>query len=151
MAGSDPSPVDKATVGGPIDSDLPTITHANGMAILDKYFPKSAINSRPVDGAVAPGELSTSIADIGCQNSPFVPSILSLAPEEINTGPDMVSSASPIPHPHQTTGGFEMSTPNTSLPQSVSSCGNSSSCSSSETDGTDIGLLDIATHTPFTR
>ena len=44
-----------------------------------------------------------------------------------------------------------MSTPNTSSLQSVSSCGNSSSCSSSETNGTDIGLLDIATHTPFAR
>ena len=44
-----------------------------------------------------------------------------------------------------------MSTPNTGLPESVSSCGDSSSCPSSETDGTDIGLLDVVTHTPFAR
>ncbi|KAH8759537.1 hypothetical protein F5882DRAFT_384523 [Hyaloscypha sp. PMI_1271] len=125
------SPVDETTVDRPVDSDLPTITHADGIAILDEYFPISAIDSRPLNGAVAPDELSTPTAD---------------------TSPDIVfSESSSIPNPHQATGGFDLSTPNTGSPQSVSSCGDSPSYPSSETNGTDIGLLDIATHTPFAR
>ncbi|KAN0117099.1 hypothetical protein V8E51_003076 [Hyaloscypha variabilis] len=152
MANSEPSLVDEATVGRPVDSDLPTITHADGMAILDEYFPISAIDSRPLNGAVAPGELSTSIADTACRNFPLVPSIPSLAPENLNTTPDLISSKSHrIPDPHQATGGVEMSAPNTGSPESVSSCGDSSSCPSSETDGTNIGSLDIVTHPPFAR
>jgi hypothetical protein len=146
------SPVDETAVGRPVDSDLPMITHADGIAILDEYFPKSTIESRPLKGAVAPDELSTSTADITCRDFPLVPLTPSLAPEELDTSPDIVSSESPrIPNLHQATGGFEMPTPNASSLQSVSSCGNSSSCISSETDSTDIGLLDIATHTPFAR
>jgi hypothetical protein len=56
------SPIDETTVGGTVDSDLPTITHADGMAILDEYFPKSAIDSRLLNSAVAPDELPTLVA-----------------------------------------------------------------------------------------
>jgi hypothetical protein len=141
----------KTTVSRQVDSNLFTITHANRIVILDKYFPKSAINSRPVDSVVAPDELLTFTADIGCQNSPFIPLIPSLTPKKINTSLDKVSSASFIPYPYQTTGGFEMSTLNTSSLQSVSSCRNSLSYLSSETNSTNIGLLDITTHTSFAR
>jgi hypothetical protein len=146
------SPVDKTAAGRPVDSDLPTITHTNGMAILDKYFPKPAIDSRPLNSAVAPNQLPTSIANPAYRDSPLIPSIPSLAPKDLSTSPDIVFSKShSIPNPHQATGGFEMSTPNTGLPKSVSSYGDSSSCPSSETNSTNIGLLDIVTHTPFAR
>lgn len=36
-------------------------------------------------------------------------------------------------------------------PESVSSCRDSTNCPSSETNGTDIDLPDIVTHTPFAR
>ena len=145
------SPVDETT-GRPVDSDPPTITHADRMAILDEYFPISVIDSRPLNGAVAPDELSTSTADTACPNFPLVPLIPCLAPEELNTRPGIVSLEFPsIPDPYQATGGVEMLTANTGLPESVSSCGDSSSCLSSETDGTDIGSLDIVTQTPFVR
>lgn len=45
-----PIEIDEITVGGIVESDLPTMTHAGGIAILDEYFPKSAINSRPLNG-----------------------------------------------------------------------------------------------------
>jgi len=146
------SPVDKTTVGGIVESYLPTITHTDGIAILDEYFPQSAIDSRPLNGAVAPDELPTFIADTTCRNSPLVSSIPSLAPGALGGSPDTVSSKAPdILDPHQAISGFEMSTPNTGSPESASSCRDLTSCPSSETDGTDISLPDIATHTPFAR
>jgi hypothetical protein len=147
-----PIAVDETTVGGVVETDLPAITYADGMAILDEYFPISAVDSRPLNCAVAPDELSMSTTDTACRNFPLVPSILSFTPEESNTSLDIISSESfTLPSPHQSTSGFEMSTPNTSLPQLLSSCGDSSSCSSSETDGTDFGSLGIATNTPLAR
>ena len=107
-----PIAVDETTVGGAVETDLPTITHADGMAILDEYFPISAIDSRPLNSAVAPDELSTSTTDTACRNFPLVPSILSLAPEESNTSPDIVSSeSSSLPSPHQSTSGSRCQPP----------------------------------------
>lgn len=103
-------------------------------------------------GAVAPDELLTSIADTACRNSPLVSSIPPLAPEALSASSDTVSSKGPsILDPHQATGGFEISTPNTGSPESVSSCRDLTSCSSFETDSTDIDLPDIVAHTPFAR
>jgi hypothetical protein len=133
------SPVNETTISRPGDSDLPTITHADGMALLDEYFPISAVDSRPLHGAVAPDELSTSTTDTPCR-FPLIPSIPSLVSSE----------SSSLPNCHQATGGFEMSKPNTSSPEALSSCGDPSSLSS-ETNGTDFGSLDIATHTPVAR
>ena len=50
------SPINKTIIGGIVDSNLPTITYADRIAILDEYFPKSAIDSRLLNGAVAPDE-----------------------------------------------------------------------------------------------
>ena len=38
---------DETTVGGAVEEGLSSITHADGITILDKYFPKSAIDSSP--------------------------------------------------------------------------------------------------------
>jgi hypothetical protein len=40
------------TVGGAVEGDIPTITHADGITILDEYFPKSSINSSPLSPVV---------------------------------------------------------------------------------------------------
>jgi hypothetical protein len=50
------------TISRVLESDLPTISHTDGMAILDKYFLKSATNSRPLNSAVL-DEVLTSIAN----------------------------------------------------------------------------------------
>ncbi|KAN0101933.1 hypothetical protein V8E51_012443 [Hyaloscypha variabilis] len=146
------SPVHETTVGGTVDCDLPVITHADGMVILDEYFPTSAVDLRTLNGVVAPDELSTSTTDTAYRNFPLIPSIPSFPPKESNSSPDIISSeSSSLPNAHQSTSGFKMSTPNARSPGSISSCEDLSSCLSSETDGTDFGSLDIATHTPVTR
>ncbi len=61
--------------------DLPTITHTDGMVIVDEYFPKSAADSRPLNGVVL-DEVPTSVADTLCQDSPF-PLIQSYSPEAL--------------------------------------------------------------------
>jgi hypothetical protein len=153
-----PTEGDEATIGGALESDLPTITHADGMAILNEYFPKSAIDSRPLNGAVAPDELPTSIADTVCRDSPLVPLIQSNTPEALtvppSASPNAVSSeASGILDPDLAMGGVEIfeSTSGTGSPDSVSSCTDLTSSPSSETDDTDIDLPDVVTHTPFAR
>jgi hypothetical protein len=80
-------------------------------------------------------ELSTSIADAACRNSSFVPSILSLALKALSISSDIVSlKVLGILDPYQVIGGFEMSTFNTSSPESVSSCKDSTSCRPFKTD-----------------
>src|SRR5450432_1932570 len=120
---------DETTIGGALEGDLPTITYADGMTILDECFPKSATDSRTLNSAIALDESLTPIADTGCQDSPLVPSIQSHAPEALiaspSAGPNAVSSeALDILDPDQAMGGFEMSksTYNTESPESVSSC-----------------------------
>jgi len=65
---------DETTISGALESDLPTISHTDGMAILDEYFPKSATDSRPLNSAVL-DEVPTSVADAVCRDSPLVPLI----------------------------------------------------------------------------
>jgi hypothetical protein len=65
---------DETTISGALESGLTTITHTDGMAILDEYFPKSAIDLRPLNRAV-PDEVLTSIANTVCRDSPLVPLI----------------------------------------------------------------------------
>jgi hypothetical protein len=105
---------DETTIGGVLEGDLSIITHADGMAILDEYFPKSV-------GAAAPDGLTTSIADAACRDSPFVPLIQSHALEATalsSAGPNAFSlEASGILDPDQATGGFK-STSNTGSPKS---------------------------------
>jgi hypothetical protein len=103
--------VDETAVG------VPTITHADGVAILDEYFPKS-IDSRPLP-----------------------PLVRSHAPEDLaappSAGPTAVSSeAADVLDPDQGMGGCEMSksTSNTGSVGSLSSCTDPTSNLSSETD-----------------
>jgi hypothetical protein len=56
---------DETTISKALESDLPTITHTNGIAILDKYFPRSTTDLRPLNSAV-PDEVPTSIANTVC-------------------------------------------------------------------------------------
>src|SRR5689334_3225649 len=44
---------DETTIGEAVEGDFPIITHADGMTILDEHFPKSPIESRPLNSAVA--------------------------------------------------------------------------------------------------
>ena len=83
---------DETSVGGTLESDLPTITHTVGIAIWDGYFPKSAIDSTPLNGAVALDELPISIAHTACRDSPLGPSIQSHAPEALSAGLNTVFS-----------------------------------------------------------
>jgi hypothetical protein len=80
---------DETTISRALESSLSTITHTNGMVILDEYFPKSAIDLRPLN-RVVPDKVPTSIADTVCRDSPFVPLIQSHALEAL-TVPTSVS------------------------------------------------------------
>jgi hypothetical protein len=40
------------TIGQQIEGDLHTITHDDGMAILNEYFPNSLVDLGPVDDAL---------------------------------------------------------------------------------------------------
>lgn len=137
---------DETTIRRSLSSDLPTISHTNRIAILDKYFLKSTTDSRPLNSAVL-DEVPTSVANAVCRDSPLVPLIQSYALEALtvllSASSNAVSSkALGILDPKQAIGGFEMftSTSNTGSPKSVSS----------STDLTNI-LSSIVTHTPFTR
>lgn len=148
---------DETTISGALESDLPTISHTDGMAILDEYFPKSATDSRPLNSAVL-DEVPTSVADAVCRDSPLVPLIQSHALEALtaplSAGSNAVSSkALGILDPKQAMGGFEVftSASNTESPESVSSSTDLTSSPSSMTDDTDIDLLNVVTHTPFAR
>lgn len=59
------------TIGQQIEGDLHTITHDDGMAILDEYFPNSPVDSGPMDDALALDTLLR-LGDEGVhQNSPL--------------------------------------------------------------------------------
>jgi hypothetical protein len=55
----------ETTISRVLKSDLLTITHTNRMAILNKYFLKSATNLRPLNSVVL-NEVLTSIANTVC-------------------------------------------------------------------------------------
>jgi hypothetical protein len=164
------SPVDGDS--GALGSDLSAITHANGLAILDEYFPKSATDSGPLNGAVVP-ELPTSIANIAPPGSPLIPSIQPPAPGAFTTpsaGPNAVlpeasdilppeqlgslyPEQSGILYPEQAGNGSEASdsTSHSGSPGSVSCCTDLTRCPSSETNDTDIDSLNMVTYPPFTK
>jgi hypothetical protein len=101
------------------------------MTILDEHFPKSPVESRPLNSAVAHDELPTSTAN-----------------------PNAVSSeAAGILDPGQAIGGFEMSksTSDTGSLESLSSGTDLTSNLSSETDVAVINLPDAVKHSTFTK
>jgi hypothetical protein len=79
MAGSAlASPVDGD--GGVPGSDLSAIIHADGLAILDEYFPKLATGLGPLSGVLAP-EPSTPPACVALPDSPGVWTAPSAGPD----------------------------------------------------------------------
>lgn len=148
----------KATISRVLESNLPTITYTDRIAILDKYFPKSAIDSRPLNSIVAPDKLPTSIADTICRNSLLVFLIQFNTPEALTVLPstslntvflevlNTLDSSLAI-------GSIEMfkSTSSTRSTDLVSSCINLTISLSSKIDNTDINLQDTVIYTPFAR
>jgi hypothetical protein len=54
----------ETTIGRVVEGSLPLITYANKITILDKYFPKSIINSSPYTPMVWPYALKALIAPL---------------------------------------------------------------------------------------
>jgi hypothetical protein len=57
----------KTTIGKAVKGGFRIITYADRMTILDKHFPKSPVESRPLNSVVAYDELLTStVGPNGC-------------------------------------------------------------------------------------
>ncbi|KAE8440508.1 hypothetical protein EG329_007405 [Mollisiaceae sp. DMI_Dod_QoI] len=145
---------DETHVDSAAERDLPTITHTDGMVILDEYFPKSATDSRPLNSAVL-DEMPTSVADALCQDSPL-PLIQSYSPEALTLPPstgsnDALFKVSDTVDPKHAGSGFETSISSVGSPESESSCTDLSSNPTSETNAADLELPDAVTHTSFAR
>jgi hypothetical protein len=126
---------DETTVGGAVEESLPSITHADGITILDEYFPKSAIDSSPYTPVVWP----------------HAPEALTAPP---SAGPNAVSTeVAGSLDPDQAMGGLEMSksTLSTGSLESLSSCTDLTSHLSFEADIVDIDLPDAVKQSPFAR
>jgi hypothetical protein len=121
----------KTTIGKAVEGGFRIITYANGITILDEHFPKSPVESRPLNSAVAHDELPTSTAN---------PNAVSL-------------EAAGILDPGQAIGGFKMSksTSDTGSLESQSLSTDLTSNLSSETDVAVINLPDAAKHSPLVR
>jgi len=121
-------------------SNLSVITHADGLAILDEYFPKSATRLGLLSGLLAP-EPPTPPPRVALPGSPSV-------------GPDVkVPKESEIPYPERAINSVEAcsSISHSGSPKSVSSYINLTRCPSYETNATDIDSLDMVIHPPFTK
>jgi hypothetical protein len=118
-----------------VEGSLPSITHANGITILDEYFPKSAINSSPYTPVVWP----------------YAPKALT-AP--LSASPNAVSiEVAGSLNPNQAIGGLEMSKLTSSIGslELLSSYMDLTSHLSSEANIMDIDLLDAVKQSPFAR
>jgi hypothetical protein len=127
-------------------SDLSAITHADGLAILDEYFPKSATGLGP-SGRILIPELPTPPASVALPGSPGVV-------QTPSAGPDVEVLKKPeTPYPERAVDNVEAcgSSSYSESPRSVSSCVNPTRCPSYETNATDIDSLDMAAHPPFTK
>jgi hypothetical protein len=137
MAGSAlASPVEDGGVPG---SDLSAMTHADGLAILDEYFPKSATGLGPLNGILAP-EPPARVALPGSGVWP--------------AGPDAEPPKEPaIPHLELAIDSIETcgSVSNSGSLGPVSSSINPTRCTSYETNATDIDSLDMIIQPPFTK
>ncbi|KFY02661.1 hypothetical protein O988_02001 [Pseudogymnoascus sp. VKM F-3808] len=106
---------------GVLGSDLPAITHADGLEILDEYFQKSAAGLGPLSGVLTT-KLPAPIARIALPGSPDIGTTPSVGPDaEFPKESEMLS------------------------------CTNPTRCASYETTATDIDSLDVAIHPPFTK
>jgi hypothetical protein len=145
MAGSAlAGPVDDS--GGIPGRDLSAITHADGLAILDEYFPKSATGLGPLSGVLIP-EPPTPPTRFALSGSPGVWT----AP---SAGPDLGVPKEPeTSYPEQAIDSVEVcsSISHSGSPESVSSCINPTRCPPNETNATDIDSLGVVIHSPFTK
>jgi hypothetical protein len=123
--------------GGVQESDLSVITHADGLALLDEYFPKSATGLGPLSGLLAP-EPPTPPARVALPGSPRVWT---------------TSKESEIPYPERAIDSVEAcgSISNSESPGSVPSSINPTRCPSYDTNATDTDSLDVVIHPPFTK
>jgi hypothetical protein len=144
MAGSAlAGPIDDS--GGIAGSDLSAITHSDGLAILDEYFPKSATVLGPLSGVLTPVPL-TPQTRLALPCSPCVWT----AP---SAGPDVEVSKEPeTTYPEKAVDSVEAggSISYSGSPGSVSSI-NLIRCPSYETNATDINASDMVIHPPFTK
>jgi hypothetical protein len=127
--------VDKTTVNKAVKGNLPLITHTNRITILDKYFPKSAIDL-----------------------SLFTPVVRSHAPKALtappSAGPNAVfTEVVDSLDLDQAISGFEMFklTFSTGSLKLLFLCTDLTSRLSSETNITDIDLPDAVKQSPFAR
>lgn len=129
--------------GGIPDSDLSVITHDDGFAILDDYFPKSATGLGPLDSVLAP-ELPM---PPGRVTLPGSPNILTANPGSDNEAPREPQT----PYPERAIESVEEcgSTSHSESPGSVSTSINPTQGASYETDATNVDSLDEAI--PFTE
>lgn len=127
-------------------SDLSAITYANGLAILDKYFLKSATGLGLLSGLLAP-EPPTPPPCVALLGSPSVWTTPSASPDV------EVLKESEIPYPKRAIDSVEAcsSISYSGSPKSVSSYINLTRCPSYKTNATDIDSLDIVIHPPFTK
>ena len=130
------SPVDNG--GGILESDLSAITHDDGLAILDEYFPKSATGLGPPDGVLVV-EPPMTPARVALPDSPVL--------RKPSAGPD--AEAPETPHPERGIDSVEECGSTSHSPESVSTSMNPTRCASYETNATDVDSLDTAI--PFTK
>lgn len=132
--------------GGIPASDLSVITHADGLAVLDEYFPKSATGSGPLSGVLIP-EPTTPPARVALPGSPGVVQTPSARPDaEVPMEPE-------TPCPERVINSVKAGGPisHSESPGSVSSCINPTRCPSYETNATDIDSLDVVMNYPSTK
>ena len=148
----DDGAIEGSTSAGPVDdggripgSDLSAITHADGLAILDEYFPRSATGLGPLSGLLI-AEQPTPPDRVALPGSPGV----STAP---SAGLDVeVEKELEIACPEPAIDSVEScgSISHSGSPGSVSSI-NPTRCPSYETNATDMDSLDVIVNPPFIK
>jgi hypothetical protein len=145
MAGSAlSSPVDDG--GEVLGGNLSALTDADGLAILDEYFPKSATGLGPLSGVLGP-EPPMPPARVALSGSPGVWTTPGAGQEvDLPKKPE-------IPYPEPPTDSVEAcgSISHSASSESVSSTINPTRCPSYETNATDIDSMDVAIHPPFAK
>lgn len=132
--------------GGIRASDLSAITHADGLAILDEYFPRPVAESGLLNG---PLELEPP--------TPPAPVALSASPDIVQVPSANLSAEvlteSEGAHPERVIESVEAtaSVSRSGSPGSVFSSTNSTRCQLCETNATEVDAPDMATYPSFTK
>ena len=132
--------------GGILASDLSIITHADGFAILDEYFPKSATRLGLLGGVLMPKPPTSPacVALLGCPSVVQTPS----ASQDVEVLKELET-----PYPERAIDSIEAcgSISHSESPGLVSSSMNLTRYPLYETNATDIDSLDVVINPPFTR